>query len=460
MRNRQFSLPLLVAALVLLGRGPEGAGARASVLTATRTAGRPVLWATPLELDFGPVGVGTTSETQTVTITNLGDATLTDFAGGAPPDTQFSGVQTCGGGVAPGASCQYFFTFSPTAAGAFTTTSHSSTNAGPFDITLRGTGAGPEVVVSPFSLDFGSVRIGGTSTEQTVTIRNTGLARLTDFADSPPLDLQFSGVQTCGSGVGPGASCQYIFTFSPAAVGAFTTTSTSSTNAGPFTIELLGRGRMGYLGSGQRVTPRGIDFGPVAVGTASGPLTVTVMNQSLLDGVSDFVAGGVSPPFFASENCGPDLLPGENCQFSFTFSPTAVGVFTATSHTSHSDGSFTITLRGTARHPTLAASPLALDFGPVPLFASSPPQVVTIRNLGPGTLTDFAGGGVAPPFFALQNCAGGVPPGGSCEYTFHFAPTAEGRYSAVSSSITNGGPFSIRLYGGRIQTVFLPLLMR
>ena len=109
---------------------------------------------------------------------------------------------------------------------------------------------------------------------------------------------------------------------------------------------------------------------------------------------------------------------------------------------------------------SLSVSPLALDFGPVPLNTTSPPQMVTIRNTGPATLTDFAGGGVYPPFAAYQNCAAGVPPRESCEYTFTFAPTAAGRFSAVSSSSTNGGSFAIQLYGGEELTVFLPILMR
>ena len=79
----------------------------------------PSLWVTPLVLDFGPVGVGETSSTLTVTITNNGNATLANFAGGGvnPP---FGASQNCAAGVLPGASCQYFFDFSPTATGAIT----------------------------------------------------------------------------------------------------------------------------------------------------------------------------------------------------------------------------------------------------------------------------------------------------------------------------------------------------
>src|SRR5512139_3159538 len=81
-------------------------------------------WATPLELDFGPVGLGATSPTLKVTITNSGDIPLTGWAGGAVP-APFNASQDCNipGGVLPGNSCHYFFTFSPAAAGVFTATS-------------------------------------------------------------------------------------------------------------------------------------------------------------------------------------------------------------------------------------------------------------------------------------------------------------------------------------------------
>ena len=76
------------------------------------------------------------------------------------------------------------------------------------------------------------------------------------------------------------------------------------------------------------------------------------------------------------------------------------------------------------------------------------------------TLTNFAGGGVSPPFSATQNCAGGVATGASCQYTFRFAPTAEGKFSTMSSSSTNAGSFSIHLQGGESTLLSLPIVMR
>jgi hypothetical protein len=230
-------------------------------LASTAAAPQPVLWVTPLELDFGPVGVGATSPPQVVTITNIGSATLTNFAGGAPFDPQFGAFQNCAGGVAPGASCQYTFTFEPTAVGVSSSTSNSSTNAGPFVIRLTGEGVGPKLWVTPLELDFGDVPVGTTSPPQIVTITNVGLATLTNFAGGAPFDPQFGAFQNCAGGVAPGASCQYTFTFEPTAVGAANTTSNSSTNAGPFVIALRGRGSPTPVSADLSLTPPEIEPG-------------------------------------------------------------------------------------------------------------------------------------------------------------------------------------------------------
>jgi hypothetical protein len=418
----------------------------------------PKLWVTPLSLDFGPVGVGFTAPTQMVTITNLGTYTLTNFAGGGvnPP---FSGTQDCAGGVAPGGDCHYYFRFSPTATGTFTTSSSSGTNAGPFSIALRGTGIGPALSVSPLSLDFGYVSTSTTSAQQIVTIRNTGASTLTNFAGGG-VYAPFNASQNCAGGVAPGASCQYFFTFAPTTTGSFSATSNSGTNAGPFTIALRGVGRVSLLTGGQKVTPRAVDFGPVGVSYKSGPQVVTITNQSILSTITDWSGGGVSAPFSAQQNCVSGLDPGASCQFYYYFSPTATGSFTAVSSVGNSFGGFTVELRGQGVGGALWVTPLSLDFGPVPVGNTSVPQTVTLRNTGMSTVTAFAGGGTAAPFNVQQTCAAGLPPGQSCIYRATFAPVSLGRYHATSSSSTNAGPFSFDLWGGELLRVYLPLVAR
>jgi len=417
----------------------------------------PSLWVTPLELDFGPVGVGYTSQTLVINIYNTGNATLTNFAGGGvyPP---FDASQNCAAGVPPGGSCQYFFSFSPTEVGNFTTSSNSSTNSGPFSITLQGQGVGAGLYVNPLSLDFGTVHVGSSAPAQVVDIKNTGLAVLTNFAGGgvyPP----FNASQNCAAGVLPGESCQYFFDFSPSSTGRFTETSNSSTNAGSFSIDLMGRGWDLLYVFTQRVTPRSLNFGPVGVDLASETLEVAITNHSQLT-IIDWAGGGVYAPFNATQNCAGGLPPGESCEFFYTFHPTETGVFTTTSNVSNSLGSFTIDLRGEGVGADISVSQLALDFGSIIPGNTSPTQVVTIKNTGMSTLTNFAGGGLYPPFNVSQDCAGGVPPGGTCHYYFKFMPDEWGYFEAVSSTSTNGGSFNIQVQGGRklpvIDMAFIP----
>ena len=409
------------------------------------------LWVSPLALDFGPVTLSVTSPVQTVTITNLGTSTLGGFAGGAPFDNQFNATQNCAAGVPPGGSCQYFVTFTPNAVGTSTTTSNSVTNAGPFIIELTGTGVGAGLHVTPSRLDFGPVIVGNTSPQQIVTITNTGPVTLENFAGGAPFDNQFGASQNCAAGVAPGASCQYFITFTPNATGTSNTTSNSSTNAGPFVIELTGTGVSSSpgIGPGLWVTPQSLDFGEVALGQTSAQQIVTITNTG--DSTLTNFAGGApfDNQFNATQNCAAGVPPGGSCQYFVTFTPNAVGTSSTTSNSSTNAGSFVINLTGTGIGPELWVTPTWLDFSTLPISATSATQTVTITNTGLSTLTNFAGG--APldnQFNASQNCASGVAPGASCQYFINFSPTSNGFFETESLSSTNAGSFSIQLQGG------------
>jgi hypothetical protein len=420
----------------------------------------PRLWVTPLVLDFGPVGLGTTSPTQVVTITNTGSQPLDNFAGGAVHDP-FNDSQDCvvPGGIQPGAHCHYYFTFKPTATGLFTDTSDSGSNAGPFSIEVRGTGVGPALNVSPLSLDFGQVWVNNPSPQQAVTIKNVGASPLGGFAGGglyPP----FNAASDCNipGGIQPGAHCHYYFTFTPTATGFFTATSGSGSNAGPFEIDVRGRGVNTIpLFARQWVTPLSLDFGPVPLGTTSATIPVTVTNTGARS-LTNFAGGGVYAPFHGSQDCAGGVQPGHHCHFYYTFTPSATGVFTTTSNVSTNAGSFSIALRGSGAGASVWVTPLKLDFGPVAPGNTSPQQVVTITNTGVIPLKDFAGGGVYPPFSASQDCAAGVALGAHCHYYFTFTPSMLGIFKTTSNSSTNGGPFTIELVGGEPLFVFLPLL--
>lgn len=417
------------------------------------------LWITPLELDFGPMGVGTTSPEAVVTITNYSTSTLDNFSGGGL-SSPFGVSQDCAGGVPPGGQCHYYFRFSPTAEGDFSATSSSGSSLGNISIKVRGRGVGAKVVYDAHALDMGSLALNANAAQQVVTLRNVGLARLESFAGGG-LATPFSASQDCADGVDPGGSCHYYFGFSPTTVGSFSATSSTASNGGPVSISVKGSGRPQLsFGSGQRVSPFSLDFGPVGVGTTSPELQARLVNQNLFSAISDFTGGGVNAPFQASQDCAGGVPAGGNCAFYYRFSPTTAGEFSATSFVTNSFGSFSVQLHGTGVAPALSASPLWLDFGPQAFNTSSAIQTVTITNTGLTPLQTWIGGGVPAPFSASQDCAGGLQPGASCKFYYTFTPSGRGFFTATSTISTEAGPFSIALQGGAHASEYLVALTK
>jgi hypothetical protein len=461
-KMKTFARSLLACMAVftfLLIRG--GPHAKAVALTASQ-------WVTPLELDFGPVGVSATSPQMVATITNSGSAPLTGWAGGGV-NSPFTASQDCNiaGGILPGKSCHYYFTFSPTAPGTFSATSTSSTNAGPIHIILHGTGVGASLTYDAHALDFGDRYTNkvtpGTAPTQVVTIRNTGMAPLTGWAGGG-VSSPFSASQDCNiaGGVLPGHSCHYFFGFSTSSIGSFSATSTSSTNGGTITVNLSGKTHTIILsGGGQQVSPLALDFGPVGIGSTA-QLSTTVTNNGLIN-ITGWAGGGVSAPFNGLQDCNitGGLPPGGTCHFIYTFRPTSAGSFSSTSNVTDSFGNFSISLQGTGVAPSMYADALWLDFGPVGI-ANSSRQIVTITNTGLTPLTGWAGGAVPPPFNGFQDCniAGGVLPGNSCHFYYTFSPSSTGFFSATSSFSTNAGTIHIKMQGQGLPSTFLPAILK
>jgi hypothetical protein len=99
---------------------------------------------TPTALEFGEVSVGTTSPQQIVTITNMGAVPLEMSGVGGAPGAPFNAVQNCQGTtLAPGASCEMFYSFTPTEPGPANSISSGAWNGIPFNISLSGAGVSP-----------------------------------------------------------------------------------------------------------------------------------------------------------------------------------------------------------------------------------------------------------------------------------------------------------------------------
>ncbi|HET6199563.1 MAG TPA: choice-of-anchor D domain-containing protein, partial [Candidatus Acidoferrales bacterium] len=173
----------------------DGVGAPQTLtLTGTGASGEVTLSQT--SLSFGNVAQGTTTAPSTSILTNTGNATLSitnaKISGVNATDFAFGGSNTCiaGAAVLPDASCTIAVDFAPNepnpprnlaaqAVISFAETSNQST--GTAAIALSGTeatAAMPAVGLSSTSLNFGSVNVGGSTTQPPVQLKNTGSAAL------------------------------------------------------------------------------------------------------------------------------------------------------------------------------------------------------------------------------------------------------------------------------------------
>jgi hypothetical protein len=131
-------------------------------------------------LDFDPQAVGTESDPKTVTLSNIGDATL--GIRGTEIQGNYAQSSDCSSFVDPGQACTFSVTFSPESSGAQagSMTIDSSGAGGPLTVALSGDGfVSAGIELSPDRLDFPDTGLRSVSEPQTVTASNTGTVDLT-----------------------------------------------------------------------------------------------------------------------------------------------------------------------------------------------------------------------------------------------------------------------------------------
>lgn len=209
------------------------------------TAGTQLTAATvnPTSLTFASQGQGTTSDPQTVTLTNTGALALLPTPFTITGD--FGETDNCAGAIVnSGQSCTIQVTFSPTVLGSRTgqLTIQGNIAGGNIVVDLSGTAiAPPQVTLQPAKIDFGSVDVGATSPGEQITAQNNGgqAAAITQVTVTGPFTL---GNNSCGTSLAPNSDCQITVQFTPTATGAATGTLTMVDAAGTQTVQLVGTG--------------------------------------------------------------------------------------------------------------------------------------------------------------------------------------------------------------------------
>jgi Bacterial lectin/Abnormal spindle-like microcephaly-assoc'd, ASPM-SPD-2-Hydin len=223
-------------------------------VTVTVTAA-PLVTVSPTAINFGTAIYFGSIITRTVTITNTGDAAMTIsdpliaiVQGGN--SNEFITINLCPKSLAAGKSCTMTVTFiaGPFYAQQNATLKINDNAAGsPQTVTLSATVINPVASFSANSLNFGTVKVGKSSTAQTVTLTNAGGTPLTNIsittAGTDPAD--FPSTNNCtGTTLQPKKSCTISVTFKPAAKGTRTGKLVVADNAqnSPQSISLTGTG--------------------------------------------------------------------------------------------------------------------------------------------------------------------------------------------------------------------------
>ena len=407
---------------------------------------QPLAGVSPTSLSFS-APVGTSSATQTVTVTNKGTSGLT-FGQIATGTYNFGVTATsCTGTLAPTSKCTIDIVFGPTAAGPYADTLYISDNASgsPQLVALSGVGTQPGIGFNPPSIDFGTQLVGTTGTSQSIQANSNGTAPMTITDVSAGVGSDFvitqDGCLPRPLVLAVGGSCTVDVAFQPRAGGVRTggLVVTDDAPASPQLMPLTGEGLVAPAAS---FSTASLAFPDQPVGTQGGSLDVTVTNTGSADlHVGSVVVDGTDKGDFVitSDTCTgvPVALEG-SCKVTAAFQPTATGSRSATLLFTDdaAPGQQTITMSGVGTAPpALAISPTSHDFGAVKVGSISGTQTFTATNNGPGVVTirEALVGGANRADFAVTSttCRAAVlAVGDTCSADLVFVPTAGGARSA------------------------------
>jgi hypothetical protein len=424
-------------------------------LSGTGSAGA-LLRVTPSSLNFGNVAQGATSPSQTVTIVNTGDGTVTFPTGAFRSSTDFLlSSTTCGATLVQGASCTVAVQFKPSEINPESGSLFISDNArgNPQPVALGGVGttiggtptvkltSAPNPSVSGQAVTFTATVAGVTNNSPvptgtvsifnsvtllgTPTLNGSGQASVMTSslgAGSNTLSAIYSGDNNYASNSSP-VLTQIV---NASANAATTTTLTSSVNPAK---------------SGQKIT-----FTATVKATASNP--------AVPSGTITFMDG--------STQIAQSSLSG-TAQTSVTTSTLSAGSHSITAVYSgdvNFGGSTSNLITETVSQPALSVSlsPASLTFAVTTVGSTSAAQTVTVKNTGSGVLmlnSESIDGTNATSFLtSTTTCTSTLASGASCIISIEFKPAAAGTLTASLSIADNAvdSPQLVALSGTGAQT--------
>lgn len=465
------------SATLAIAHNASGGSSGVSLSGTATIATQPSIAVSTNTLAFPATALGTSAPVQTVSVANVGGASM-NFTGFGITGAQAGEFARAGGGaggscaigtpLAAGASCTVGISFAPAGLGtrsATLTISSDAANGNPA-ITLSGTGEpapAPVAQLAPASHTFGDQTIGTSSPTRRVLLANLGNAPMSiagaSIVGASAFVITGNG---CGATLAAGASCAIDLSFAPTAAGPQSATLRVADDAAgsPHTVGLSGNGVTAPVGSPTLAPSTVTDYGEVLVGQRSPGRSFTIGNAGSADfTITSIATGGADASSFAIEpgGCavGQPLAPSSSCSIAVVFAPAAIGARTATLEIGASSGSLlSADLRGsgmTVAAPAIDIGSSTLDFGVQPLNGGAT-QRLTLTNSGTAVLqvTEIA---VTAPF-ALDAFASTCPatpftlaPGAGCELTVAFSATVAGEQTGQITIVSNASatPKSVAL---------------
>jgi hypothetical protein len=477
------------AAQLNSGDYPLTGGGSASVfLDKIGPAAGGIVVAYPSSVDLGTTYVNTNSTVYNATpasfvLRNEGTqaVSLTSFTASSGI---FSQTNTCGGTIPGGGQCTVTPSFTPTVSGAVsgTLTIGSTGTGSPTVVSLSGTAYdGGYLQVTPTTgFNFGNVAVGAASSFQALTIKNTGDQAITSFY-LYNLPAGFNTLNNCPSTLNAGASCEIGIQFAPYQAGLVTGNFYVYNNFTGYStiIPVSGTGVVNGDAGSLALSATAVNFNSEAIGVGANAQAVTVTNTGTVPvTVNPFTIALTSPTGSATDfadsnylsNCGNlpySMQPGQSCYFYVYFTPSVVGIETATLSIPTSAGAATVAMSGTgtADAQDLVFSPANYVFPDEVVGTGSSVQYFYVYNSGS-----------VPVFFDrvyasqgdfdlnYQNCANttlnpptdpGVAPPSYCSVGVVFAPTATGNRTGTITFVdsSTGTTQTLTLSGTGIAAV-------
>ncbi len=418
-----------------------------SVSVSAVAVGSSTLISNPASLNFGTARTGQ-PQNRAATLTNAGTATV------VRSQASIAGTGFTVNGLkvpltlAPGQSAGFSVGFKSKGNGAANGTLSLISDASNATLTipLAATAAAPAIRPSlnpsPFSLSFGSVKVG---TPKTVseTLTNSGTSNIIiSNANVSGTGFALSGWQLPAT-LTPGQSAALSVTFTPQSAGSANGSLSIVSDAANASLAIPLSANVA-TGGALSTSDSSLDFSGVPVGrtntlsetlTNSGGSSVTV-TQASVTGAS-FKITGLSLPL--------TLSPGQSFTFGAVFAPTTGGTANGSIAvvSDASNPNLTISMVGTATvSGQLAVSPAALNFGNVvvgqsksltaSLTASTSSITITNANL---STSEFAVSGLTFPLTLTA--------GKSVSFTVRFAPQSSGVAAANASFASNASNSSL-----------------